>query len=360
LAAAHADPHGFISRFDAPVALDEVQAVPELGPAIKAAVDRQRTPGQFLLTGSAGIMVIPDLAQSLVGRMELHTLWPLAQLEINGGSGSWVDLLLAEKFSPPMVQSTSRGTLLSHMAGGGYPEPLQRHSPESRARWFDSYESTKLHRDVRDLANVENLAVFPDLLRLLAGRNMSILNIADIARTLSLPQTTVKRYLAILSGLFLIRLLPAWHRNANARLAKAPNGMLVDTGLACHLIDFDPDHLDKNLAMTGHLLENFVAMKLIKQAGWAKTNMEVFHFRTLSGSEVDIVLEHRRGRVVGVEVTLSRSLGPSDLRGMESLRQTAGDKFVRGIIFYTGRESLPFGPDCWAIPVDALWQSQNN
>lgn len=118
---------------------------------------------------------------------------------------------------------------------------MQRESPESKARWFDSYETTILQRDIRDLANVENLGVFPDLLRLLTGRDMSILNVADVARTLSLPQTTVKRYLAVLSGLFLIRPLPAWHRNANARLAKAPKAMLVDTafGPACWAIPID-------------------------------------------------------------------------------------------------------------------------
>ena len=166
---------------------------------------------------------------------------------------------------------------------------------------------------------------------------------------------TKRRYLAVLSGLFLIRLLPAWHRNPTLRLAKAPKVMLVDTGLACHLADFDHARLQSNLTVAGHLAENRVAMEIAKQAGWARTSVELFHFRTLAGAEVDLVLEDRRGRVVGIEVKLSESLSAADLRPMESLRQAAGDKFVRGIIFYGGTQSLPFGPNCWAFPIDALW-----
>ena len=348
---------GLVSRFPEPLAIDEVQAVPELARAIKASIDRDRRPGRFLLTGSAGVMVVPDLAQHLVGRVELHTLWPLAQREIAGADGSWVDLLMAEQFIAPPVSGRGRNALLSRVIVGGYPEPLERAAADARRRWFASYETTILKRDVRDLANVENLAMFPDLLRLLSGRDMSILNTADVARTIALPQTTVRRYLAVLSGLFLIRLLPAWHRNPTLRLAKAPKVMLVDTGLACHLADFDHARLQSNPTVAGHLAENLVAMEIAKQAGWARTSVELFHFRTLAGAEVDLVLEDRRGRVVGIEVKLSESLSATDLRPMESLRQAAGDKFLRGIIFYGGTQSLPFGPNCWAFPIDALWSS---
>lgn len=358
LAAARTDPGGFLSRFDGPIAIDEVQAAPELGRAIKAAIDRDRRPGRFLLTGSAGIMVIPDLASHLVGRIELLTLWPLAQREITGMHGSMIDELLAETFVSTPINSEGRQMLLSRLIAGGYPEPLQRTTAESKARWFNSYESTILQRDVRDLANVENLGIFPNLLRLLASRDMSILNVADVARTLSLPQTTVKRYLAVLAGLFLIQSLPAWHRNANARLAKAPKAMLVDTALACHLMDVDQDRLEANQTLAGHLIENLVTMELIKQAGWSRTKSDIFHFRTLSGAEVDIVLEDRRGRVVGIEVKFSQTLSKADLRGMEVLRQAAGQNFLRGVIFYAGHETLPFGPDCWAIPIAALWKSE--
>ena len=161
----------------------------------------------------------------------------------------------------------------------------------------------------------------------------------------------------MLSGLFLIQLLPAWHRNPDAQLAKAPKAMLVDTGLACHLTDFNQDRLEKNPTMAGHLIENMVVMELIKQSGWSKAAVGTFHFRTHSGSEVDMVLEDNRGQVVGVEVKFSESISRSDLRGMEKLRETAGRRFLRGIILYAGQESLPFGPDCRAIPISALWQS---
>jgi predicted AAA+ superfamily ATPase len=355
LAAARADPGGFLSRFDGPIAIDEVQTVPELARALKAAIDLDRRPGRFLLTGSAGIMVIPGLASHLVGRMELLTLWPLAQREIAEIHGTWIDDLFAERFIPGTIKSQGRQNVLERLIAGGYPEPVRREAPESKARWFNSYETTILQRDVHDLASVENLGVFPALLRLLAGRDMSILNVADVARTLSLPQTSVKRYLAVLSGLFLIRTLPAWHRQASTRLAKAPKAMLVDTAFACHLAGLDQNRLEANPTQAGHLVENLAAMELIKQAGWAKTKVDIFHFRTLPGTEVDIVLEDRRGRVAGVEVKFSQTLSKTDLRGMESLRQTAGSSFLRGIILYTGHETLPFGPDCWAIPIGTLW-----
>ncbi len=329
--------------------------MPELGRALKAAIDHDRSPGRFLLTGSAGIMVIPGLASNLVGRMELLTLWPLAQREITAKPGSLLDELLAENFAAGNVKSEGRENLLDRLIAGGYPEPMQRDSPEARMRWFSSYESTILQRDVRDLANAENMGVFPDLLRLLAGRDMSILNVADVARTLSLAQTSVRRYLAVLTGLFLIRLLPTWHRSVGVRLAKAPKAMLVDTGLACHLAGLDRNRLEATSTLAGHLVENFVAMELIRQAGWSRTKVDIFHFRTLPGAEVDIVLEDRQGRVVGVEVKFSQTLSPADLRGMAALRAAAGKNFLRGIIFYSGQETLPFGPDGWAIPIDALW-----
>jgi hypothetical protein len=355
-AAARRDPEGFVSGLHGDVVLDEVQRVPELFLALKASIDRERRAGRFLLTGSAGILVVPQVADALAGRAEILTLWPFSQGEIEGRRESFIDAAFSDRSPRGSGASLTRTRLCDIIVRGGFPEARARGSADRRQAWFRSYVSTLLSRDVRDLAAIEGLSALPHLLRLLAERTGGLLNYADVSRATSMPQSTVKRYMTILEGLFLIRRLPPWSGSRTARLVKAPKVYPVDTGLAAYLVDADPVTLVEDPQRLGPLLEAFVIGEIVKQAGWSRTRPGIHHFRTHTGQEVDVVLEDRRGRCVAIEVKAAASIGHSDTRGIEAFALAAGKRFHRGILLYAGREVVPFAADIHALPVSSLWR----
>lgn len=355
LAAALNNPEGFIAGLERPVVIDEVQRAPALALAIKAAVDTDRRPGQYLLTGSASVMSLPALSDSLAGRMELHTLWPFSQGELAEVRETFVDRVFAERLVTPDTAPDTEESLIGRLCAGGYPQIQMRRSHARRQAWFDSYVDAILQRDVRDLANIERLSEIPRLLALLASRAGELLNFADLGRTLGIPQTTLKRYLALMEMTFLVRLLPAWFSNLGKRLAKSPKLLLTDTGLLTHLVEADDGRLRRDRTLLGHVLENFVAMELIKQLGWSERRCRPFHFRTESGAEVDLVLEDRAGRLVGVEVKSAVTVRQQDFRGLETLARLTADRFVRGVVLCTGTSVVPFGRNLFALPVSQLW-----
>lgn len=350
--AATADPEGFVAGLaSGPVVLDEVQRAPGLFRAIKLAVDRNRTPGRFLLTGSASVLMVPRLSDSLAGRIEILTLWPLAQCEIEGTDGGLVDLLLSDAPWPP---SGPLGDLPGRLTRGGYPEVATGGLVRAEA-WFGSYLTTILQRDVRDLAAIEDLTALPRLLRLLVSRSAGLLNFSGLSRESGIPQTTLKRYFALLEATFLVRTIPAWHTSVGKRLVKTPKVMLADSGLATSLVGADRDRLAAAPELMGSLLEAFVAMEVERLAGWARTRVALHHFRTHAGDEVDLVLEGHDGRVSGIEVKASATVSAADFRGLKALEATAGKRFVRGVVLYTGSAVVPFGPRLHAVPLSALW-----
>lgn len=355
LGAALRDPAGFIAASDRPIVVDEVQRAPDLTLAIKAAVDRNRRPGRFLLTGSANVMLAPRLSDSLAGRIEILTLWPLSQGEFDGVCEGFVDALFARKlpsWTPPRRPGPA---LVERIVRGGYPEVLRRRSAADRAAWYSDYITTILQRDVRDMAEIEGLTDLPRLLRLLASRVGSLLNVADVSRGLQLPYTTLRRYLTLLEATFLLQPAPPWSANLGQRLVKSPKAYLVDTGLAANLLGADRARLTADTILAGHLLENLVVAELRKQTGWSVALPALHHFRTHGGAEVDIVLEDAAGRIVGVEVTGSATVGGEKLRGLRELATLAGRRFIRGVVLYTGRDVVPLGEHFTALPIEALW-----
>lgn len=354
-AAAHSDPVGFVGGLRGPVVIDEVQRAPQLLSAIKLVVDRDQSPGRFLLTGSANVLFVPRLSESLAGRMQILTLWSLSQGEIEGSPEGFIDAVFGRDLPPLRPASPDEPGIVGRVARGGFPEVVSRRAEGRRAPWYGSYLTTILQRDVRELASIEGLAALPRLLALVASQPLSVLNYSDLARGVGLAQTTLKRYMAFLEATFLVSTVPAWYRNVGKRLTKSPKVMLTDTGLAAHLLGADVSRLEERRDTLGPLLESFVAMELRRQSAWSREQPELLHFRTGGGQEVDLVLESRSGRVVGVEVKAAASLGPGDFRGLEALADVAGRDFHRGIVLYTGNQVVPFGQRLHAVPVHALW-----
>ena len=352
LAAAEADPDAFVAGLKSRTILDEVQRAPKILPSLKLSVDRDRRPGRFLLTGSADVLVLPELSKALVGRMEILTLWPLSQGEIEGELDLFVDRIFAD--SSRFEDRPAVGDTLGRALRGGYPEPLGR-AARRRDPWFDSYVTTILQRDIRDLAAIEGLATLPHLLEVLAHRVGSPINYADISRTIGLPQTTLKRYIALLEHTFLVHTIPAWAKQPSRRLAKSPKLIFADTGLLARAAGWTRKGMQESRRTAGPLLENFVLMELRKQLGWSRRSRRLFHFRTSGGHEVDAVVEDHSGRLVGVEVKSSGTLGSKDFRGLKKLQEVTGDAFHRGIVLYEGERRLPFGPNMDAVPLSTLW-----
>jgi len=359
LAAARRDPNGFVAGLNAPVTLDEVQHVPELFSVIKAVIDRNRQPGRFLLTGSANVTLLPKLSESLAGRMEVLTLWPFSQGEIRGVKENFVDTLFSGKSvgwsgkSPAM----SWEELLACIVDGGYPPAVARKSAARRDAWFQSYVTTVLQRDIRDLANIADTTAVPRLLSVVAARAGGLLNFADLSRTMALPQTTLKRYFALLEATFLVQLLRPWARNLGQRAIQTPKVYLNDTGLLAYLLGVTVDRLKGEGNVAGSVLENFVLMELRKQCAWSATRPELFYWRTVSGREVDIVLEDRTGKVVGVEVKAAATLGSNDVGGLQALATAVGKNWVRGVVLYAGAETIPFSANLHGIPIRRLWSA---
>lgn len=357
LAAAKRDPNGFIAGLETPVTLDEVQHVPELFPVIKAAIDRKRQPGRFLLTGSANVMLLPKLSQSLAGRMEVLTLWPFSQGELQGTKETFVDALFSRKLVVWVGKQTpaKRAELFESVFLGGYPLAVARQSSARRDAWFQSYVMTMLQRDIRDLANIADATAVPRLLSVVAARVGALLNFADLSRTVALPQTTLKRYFALLEATFLVQLLRPWSRNLGKRIIQAPKVHLNDSGLLAHLLAATVDRVKTDGNLAGTLLENFAVMELRKQTTWSATQPEIFYWRTVSGQEVDVVLEDRTGRVAGVEIKAAATLGSSDVRGLQALAKTVGKNWLRGVVLYTGTEVVPFSSNIHGLPINRIW-----
>jgi predicted AAA+ superfamily ATPase len=357
LAAVMHDPAGFLSGLSGPVVIDEVQRAPALFPAIKAEVDRDRRPGRFLLTGSANVLLLPRLSESLAGRMEILHLWPFSQGEIEGIRETFIDALFAARFHASATPKESPAALHARILKGCYPEAVSRAKDDRRGAWFESYITTILQRDIRDLAHIEGLTNLPRLLALIASRTPALLNFSELSRTLAVPQSTLKRYMTLLEATFLIQHLPAWSRNLGKRLVKTSKLVLNDTGFMSHLLGVNKERLAER-KFVGPLLENFVIMELIKQITWSVVKPTIFHFRTQTGQEVDIVLEDRSGKLVGIEVKASSTVTAQDFKGLHALAEIAGKRFYRGIVLYTGAEDVSFGENLFALPVGTLWKKQ--
>ena len=354
LAAASSDAQGFLAGLGDRAVIDEVQKAPGLFPAIKMSVDRNRRPGRYLLTGSANVLLLPQISESLAGRMELITLLPLSRGELLGQRERFVDGVFAE--SPPALQSGDAIDLKGAVLAGAYPEVIKRPAGKRRDAWFAAYITALLQRDVRDLANIEGLTDMPRLLSLLAARVGSLLNMSELSRSSGIPNSTLKRYLSLLQATFLFQPLPAWSSNLGKRLIKSPKIHLIDSGLTSHLAGVTRQSLDRDPVFFGHLFENFVVNELRKQIGWSDGRMNLYHYRTTTGREVDILLEDGAGRLVGLEVKASATVVRKDFSGFDALSEDTGRQFVRGIVLYTGEQSVSFGENYMALPVSTMWR----
>lgn len=351
---AQSDPAGFVADLPNRVILDEVQRVPGLFLSLKMAVDRDRTPGRFLLTGSSNVLLLPTLSDSLAGRMAIVRLHPLAQCELARSRPVFLERLIAGRF--PMESATRQGAKLAErIVQGGFPALLPLPTASRRARWHRDYVETIVQRDVRSMARIASLDVLPRLLELVAGQSARTLNISDLSSPFGLSRPTIREYVTLLERIFLVEELPAWHTNRISRLVKGPKVHVADTGLGCALLGLSAEALWADRDAFGQMLESFVYLELRRQASGLDERIGFSHFRHRDGAEVDIVLEHAAGRISGVEVKASSTVRAADFNGLKALREACGKRFGCGVVAYDGELTVGFGDGMFAVPIATLW-----
>ncbi|MGH3544977.1 MAG: ATP-binding protein [Mycobacteriales bacterium] len=362
--AAVADPATFLEAFGAPLVIDEVQRVGEpLVLAVKAAVDIDDRPGRFLLTGSTNFLTGPAVAETLAGRVDIVTLWPLSQGELRDsteGADNFVDRAFAApadliRHSGPALR---RADYFDAVCTGGYPA-VQRLSGRNRRRWFGSYVQTVLQREVEVAADIRRADALAAMIRFFAATTARELVLSTLAQRLTIDRATAQSYQPWLETVFLIHRVPAWSRNLAAKVVKRPKIHLTDTGVAAALLGKDSQALQRPTdPAAGSLLETFAVNELAKQLTWSQTPARMFHYRETDGAEVDIVVEADDGSAIALEVKATSTPRSEDFRGLALLRDRldrTGRDFLIGVVLHTGERRLSFGDRLLALPIADLW-----
>jgi len=355
LSAASSDPVGFLRGMDT-VIIDEIQRAPALLRAIKKAVDEDRRAGRFLLTGSADLMTLPIVSESLAGRMEAVALYPFAAGELMGTEPHFIACLFDGEL-PKITESIVGDALVDLVLTGGYPEMQRRATPRRRTAWVRDYVDALIQRDVRDISEIERFDELRHLLRILPHYVGQLVNLADLGRNTGLDAKTVRRYLGLLEQLFLVRRIEAWHRNDLKRLIKSPKFAFIDTGLLATLRGMDTDGVRADRTAFGGVLESYVFGEILKQIAWTGEDIRITHFRDKDGLEVDLVLENADRRCIGLEVKASATVRAEDFRGLRKLSEVAGAGFAAGYVLYDGETVVPFGDRLFAVPLSILWSN---
>ena len=360
---AEADPMGFVADLPERVILDEVQRVPALFSALKMEVDRRRVPGRFVLAGSTNVLLVPNLSDSLAGRMQIVRLHPLAQCELAatrplmaGPPDGFLGAVFGGGFRMGRTERLGE-QLAERIVAGGYPAALARPPGRRRASWYRDYVDALVQRDVRDLSRIRALDLLPRLLELASGQSARLLNVSELASPFQVSRPTIDDYVALLERIFLLERLLPWHSNRSSRLVKTPKLHMGDTGLACALLGVDATTLGNDRELLGQLAETFVYQELRRQASWLEAPSRFFHYRDKDKVEVDIVIE-RGNAIAGAEVKAGATVKESDFRGLRKLAKAAGSRFAGGAVLYDGETCVSFGQGLYAVPLRLLWETR--
>ena len=353
LLSAREDPVGMVRSLDRAV-LDEIQRAPELLLAIKKSVDEDRRPGRFLLTGSANLMALPTVADSLAGRMETLSLLPLAQSEIETHAANWIDSAFAGRILK-VDQPALGNDLVERVLRGGYPEAIARPSARRRIAWARQYIDAIIQRDVREVAGIEKLDQLPRFLRALAQTAGQMCNYTQLGGQVGLDGKTAARYVGVFEQMYLLKRIDVWARNRLNRVVKTSKLQFIDSGLLAALLDVNMEEVHQDRTRFGNVLESFVFGELLKHTTTADSDYRLMYYRDADKFEVDVVLENAAGQLVGVEVKAAASVREGDLRGLKKLASLAGSQLKMGVLLYDGTETMPLGNGIWAAPLSSLW-----
>jgi len=356
--AAQKDPNLFLRNCSERTILDEIQRVPQLCRNLKIAVDRNRKAGMFLLTGSANVLMMPELTDALVGRMETLRLHPFSQQEIEQDhSKPFLERLFSGDFPTCTTEVLSKN-LAQRIVIGGYPSALNQSSERKRSSWHKNYIENIISKDILDLSKIQSIEVLPKLLQSVINLTGQLFNISEIGSKLQMNRNTTRDYLTLLEYQFLIQRLPAWFTNRLKRLIKTPKIHFGDTGLACALLNLNANNLLKQPHLLGQLVETFVFQELKRQSSSSDQLYSFYHFRDRDGVEVDFVIERGAFEIAGIEVKAGATIQPSDFSGLRKIQATYPDKFTCGAVLYDGEVCASYGNNLFLVPIRMLWESR--
>jgi uncharacterized protein len=347
------DPVGFIQGLDRAV-IDEIQRAPHVLLAIKRSVDMDKRPGRFLLTGSADLMALPQVADSLAGRMEMADLLPLAQCEMRNEPSPFLTRAFQGKV-PPVGEPAIGSNLVEIVLAGGYPEAISRNTWPRRQQWFRDYIKALIERDVRDVAQIEQTRQMPRLLRAIAHHSGQLANYSALGASLGMNHVTTRRYFDVFEKMYLVRTLEPWYSNELKRLVKTSKLHFLDSGLLAAQRNLSPLRMRSNRTLFGPLLETFVLGELLKLASWSGEHFGFFHFRDRYDNEVDIVIEDQDGQLLAIEVKAASTVRSDDFSGIRKLAEVCGKRLALGMVLYDHDTIIPFGERMYAVPISALW-----
>lgn len=355
LNSAKQQPDQFFKDHPHPLILDEIQRAPDLFLPMKLAIDNDRQNGMYLLTGSANPLTLPNLGDSLAGRMVIHHLWPFSQGELIGHKEQFIEALFSDELPKMHLPPLSLEDLFKKLIVGGFPTMQELDSDLARSTWCNSYLQTILEKDVRDLAQIEKLSELPNLLELLATRPGTLLNYANLSSTCNIPRSTLVRYFQYMQTLFTIHLLPPWFTNQGKRLTKSPKVYFNDTGILCHLLRLSSTDYNLFQTLFGSLIENFIVVELQKHLSWKDPKYKLYFYRDHIGNEIDIIIEGPRKEIVAIEIKTNKTIKSDSFKVIKSFAKDHSKEFKRGIVLYRGESVLSFGPNLHALPIQSLW-----
>lgn len=353
LEAARGDPSGFVRGLDQAI-VDEVQRAPDLLRAIKKTIDVDRRPGRFLLTGSANVLTLPQVSESLAGRMQVVNLLPLSRAEIREKRPIFLQKAMAGRVAKT-TETLIGDDLVNAVFTGGYPEMIRRRDRQRRRAWARGYVNAIVQRDVRDIAEVEKMDQMPRLLKVLAHHSGQLTNFTQIGGQIGLDDKTTRKYVAILEQLFLVRRVEPWFRNRLKRLVKTPKLHFLDSGLLAAILGTTEERIGKDRSVLGPLLETFVFAEVMKQVDWLAETCRLHHYRDKDQDEVDIIVEGEGGELVSIEVKAAATVTAGDFKGLRKLSAACGEDFRLGVVLYDGEQTVPFGDRMFAAPISCLW-----
>jgi predicted AAA+ superfamily ATPase len=346
-----ADPVGFLGDHPPPVILDEIQHTPALLSYLQAAIDEDRRPGRWLLSGSQSFPLLQGTSESLAGRVAILTLLPLSwsEIEHRARAQDSVEAVLDELLEArPATTAPSRPDLAQWLLRGGFPQ-LWSDPGLDRQLWLASYVQTYLERDVRSVLGVRDLGAFQTFLRLAAARTGQVLNLADLARDAGISPPTVRQWLSVLEASHQIFLLRPHFENLGKRLVKSPKLYWLDTGLVCFLLGLKDEDAVLQGPMAGALFETAVVAELAKLFYHRGLPPALWYWRSQDGWEVDVLVE-LRGKLHPVEVKLTATPRPVHVENVVRWRSLAGDKAGSGLVVTRAEEASALVPGVRVTP----------
>lgn len=354
---AYNDPIGYIDTLPKPIIIDEIQKVPEVLEGIKLDIDKDRINGNFILTGSANILDMQQARDTLAGRIIEISMMPLSAKELNHKSDeNLIDMLFKSDIQQLATTKIDYKDILNCIINGGYPEIQKIDAARGKALWFNSYISTYVERDIRDVGELRDISAFIRFFNIIAPRSCGLLNKSDLANDSSLSEATVNNYLSMLEMIYQISLLKPYSSNISKRFIKSSKLFMTDSGVLSHLLNITTADELINSKKKGEIIETFVYAELLKHISYSLTMPKIYHYRTNDKKEIDFIIE-KGDNILAIEIKSSQTIKVDAFKHIIDFQKKSNQHII-GIVFYGGDTILPFGDDMhqrFALPLNLFF-----